>query len=211
MDMRTVLACCLLVGALVLPVMAEVPATPVAETNMPAVAEVKARSVTAAVVAVDYRNRVVSLQDQNGRVFDQKVSANVKNLKQVKVGDLVVIEFVETISVFARKSDGGKPSRNSSETIQVARPGAKPMKVQVTTEEIVTEVAAIDSEQRIINLNTPSGKLQTYFVPRHYKHLDNVKKRDQVMVRFSRSAAIKVTKVKATKPGKQVLPVPSTK
>jgi hypothetical protein len=192
--------------------MAEEQAAPAAEATMPAVAEVKTKSVTASVVAINYATRMVSLKGQSGNIFDQKVSAEVKNLNQINVGDLVVIEFVETIKVFARKSDGGKPRKKSNETVQVARPGAKPMKVQVTTEEIVTEVTAIDSEKRIITLNTPSGWLQTYFVPRHYKHLDNVKKGDQVVVRFSKSVCIKVTKVdKAAKPAEQTAPVPSVK
>ncbi len=212
MNMRTVLVCCLIVATLIAPVMAEELLTPAAEATMPAVAEVRTKSVTASVVAINYATHMVSLKGQGGNVFKQKVSAGVKNLKQVKIGDLVLIEYVETINVFARKSDGGKPSKKSYETIQLARPGAKPMKVQVTTEEIVTEVAAIDSEQRIINLNTPSGGLQTYFVPRHYKHLDNVKKGDQVVVRLSRSVAIKVTKLDdATKPRKQTSPVSSAK
>ena len=212
MNMRSGLVCCLLVATLTLPVMAEEQAAPAAEATMPAVAKVKTKSVTASVVAINYATRMISLKGQNGNVFDQKVSAEVKNLKQVNVGDLVVIEFVETITIFARKSDGGKPRKKSNETVQVARPGAKPMKVQVTTEEIVTEVTAIDSEKRIINLNTPSGGLQTYFVPRHYKHLDNVKKGDQVVVRLSKSVCIKVTKVdKAAKPAEQTTPVPSTK
>lgn len=215
MNLRTGLVCCLLVTTLTLPVMAEEQAAPAAEATMPAVAEVKTNSITASVVAINYATRMVSLKDQSGNIYDKKISAEVKNLKQVKVGDLVVIEFVETITVFARKSDGGKPRKKINETVQVARSGAKPLKVQVTTEEIVTEVTAIDSEKRIITLNTPSGWLQTYFVPRHYKHLDNVKKGDQVVVRLSRSVGIKVTKVTkidtVAKPAEQEVPVTSAK
>lgn len=211
MNIKTALVCCLIVTGLTQPVMSEEKqVVSAAETTMPAVAEVKTRSITASLAAINYVNRILSLKDQNDAVFDLKVSTGVKNLKQFKAGDLVVIDFVETFTIFARKNDGGKPRKMTNGTVQVIRPGIKPMKVRVTTEEIISEVAEIDPEKRVIVLNTPSGGLQTFFVPRQYRHLENVKKGDQVVVHHSRSDGICVTKVsKAPKPKSQAAPVPS--
>lgn len=193
--MKTIvkLFCCLIFVALALPAMA----AEKTETEMPAITEVRTRVVTATVVTIDYTTRKMTLKGDEGNVADIEISPRVKNIKQVKAGDRVKVEFIETVAISARKSDGSKPGdKLSNEIVTVTRPGSKPVKVSVRVEEIITVVEAIDSEKRVINLKLPGGGVQTYFVPRKYEHLDNVKKGDQVVVRLSQSICIKLTKIR---------------
>lgn len=205
--------CFLMVVFMALPVMAAEMKEPAAKTVLPAVTEVKSRAMTVTVVAVDYTTRKISLKGPEGNVVDLEVAAEVKNLATIKAGDQVRIEYVETVAVSVRKSDGSKPSdKVVSEKVKVVRPGAKPMMVQVKVEEIVMAVTAIDAEKRIINLKLPNGGIQTYFVPRKYRHLDSVKKGDQVVVRLSQSICTRLTKVgKAAKTPAKPAPVPAEK
>lgn len=213
--MNRILFSCLIVVALALPVIAAEKTESPAAATMPAVTEVKTATTTATVANIDYDTRKVTLKGAQGdNVIEIDVSAEVRNLKQIKAGDKVKIEYVETVVVAARKGDGSKPSdKMSTEKFKVVRPGAKPIMVQVKVEEIVTVVTAINAEKRVINLKLPGGGIQTYFVPRKYQHLDNVKKGDQIVVRLSQSICTKLTKVgKAAKPQlKQPEPVPTEK
>ena len=165
------------------------------ENLKPSLTEIVTKVVTAPVAAINYQTRIVSFRLKGGSMLNVKVAPEVTNLKQIEVGDEVTSEVIETMSIFTRNNDGSEPNRKDSETIQVSRPGEKPKKVQVHIEEMVTDVDAIILDTRQINLRLPDGVLQTFFVPSYFKHLDNVKKGDQLVVRHSKTIVTNVTKI----------------
>lgn len=62
---------------------------------------------TAAVVtAINKETRVVTLQQDDGEEITFTASDEVRNLDQVSVGDILVAEYVETISIEVMANDG---------------------------------------------------------------------------------------------------------
>ncbi|MDG4595308.1 MAG: hypothetical protein P9F75_06385, partial [Candidatus Contendobacter sp.] len=56
---------------------------------------------TATVQAIDLQTREVTLKDQKDRVFTIKVSDEVRNLPQVKVGDRVVVTYQQDLAIYS--------------------------------------------------------------------------------------------------------------
>src|SRR5512137_1674074 len=61
-----------------------------------AIKKERTSTVTATVQALDLEKRVVTLKGPKGNIFDVKVGPQAKNLKQVQVGDEVVITYYES-------------------------------------------------------------------------------------------------------------------
>src|SRR5262245_39122242 len=51
----------------------------------------------------DLANRLVTLKDMEGNVRTVKVGPEVKNLAQVKVGDVVTIRYIQAVAVDLKK------------------------------------------------------------------------------------------------------------
>ena len=85
---------------------------------------VNAASITATVEAIDYDKRTVALKGPRGNVVELKVGPNVKNFKQIKVGDRVTTKYFESTAFDARKPDES-PFAEEASAVQVAAPGGR--------------------------------------------------------------------------------------
>ena len=61
--------------------------------------KVRTYQISAVVDAIDYKNRYVALRGPGGQTFALPVSADVKNLDQVKAGDTVTIAFAQALAI----------------------------------------------------------------------------------------------------------------
>jgi hypothetical protein len=59
--------------------------------------------VTAAVEAIDYKKRTVTLKGPEGNLKTVPVDKGVKNFKNVKVGDEVVMKITEAMAIYVEK------------------------------------------------------------------------------------------------------------
>jgi len=149
--------------------------------------------VKAAVDAIDYENRLVTLRGPEGNIFTVRADDRVKNLDQVKQGDLVIAEYYKSTALFVRGAGEG-PSSGQADTVQVAPRGEKPYGVRVSTREVTATVEAIDYLSRTITLRGPDGKIVTFWVTPSVKRFDEVKVGDEIVSRYTESVAISVQK-----------------
>jgi translation elongation factor P/translation initiation factor 5A len=149
--------------------------------------------VTATVESIDYAKRLVTLKGPQGNLVTFKAGEAVKNLDQVKVGDKVVAEYMESVAVFVRKSTD-PPSAGEAEMVGVAPKGAKPGVVMVQTAEVTAKVEAVDLKARTITLMGPEGKTKKFKVDKSVKSLDKLKKGDDITLRVTDALAITVVK-----------------
>jgi len=63
---------------------------------------------TAAVKAVDYDKRLITLQGQDGKAFTVEAGPEVKRLKEIKAGDTVVVQYTQALAAELKKA--GAPS-----------------------------------------------------------------------------------------------------
>lgn len=126
-----------------------------------------------------------------GKTLTLKVGPEVKDLDQVKPGDQLIVRYFESLALFVRK--GGEPRAATEGTaVQVAPKGKKPAAVAVDTVEFRGTVEAIDYAKRRITLKGPEGKTRTIKVDPSVKRLNEVKKGDQIVVRYTEAIAFSV-------------------
>jgi hypothetical protein len=106
-------------------------------------------TATATVQAIDLQTREVTLKDQKGRVFTIKVSDEVRNLPQVRVGDRVVVTYQEAVAIqLTGKAGTGISTRTDTLSAGRAQPGQLPAGVVRDTVRITANIVEVDVKNR---------------------------------------------------------------
>ena len=168
----------------------EIRVAPPAEMNKAMVVE-----VTATVTAVDLANDMVTIQGPEGHSIVIKVTDQVKNLPQVKIGDRVDIKYYRSAAANIVKLDGdvklGTVAVNAAKATAPA--GEKPagaIGIQVTRR---AEVVFVDPIQKFISFRSPSIGLRRVTLkdrPDLQHYLEELKKGDIVEVTYTEAMAI---------------------
>ena len=174
--------------------------TSVAVTPGKAVAT-ETTKASAVVVGLDAAARTVSLKGASGKVFDVVAGPEVRNYDQIKVGDVVRLEYVRALSLELKKS--GSALREPSADMAAARapkggtPGAA-VGAQVT---VLADVVAVDGKQKLVTLRGPKGNVVDLDV-RDPEQLKNIKKGDKVEVVYAEAVAVAVEPMPKAAPKK---------
>lgn len=152
-------------------------------------------TVTALVQAVDLKNRVVTLTGPEGNTFAVHVDEKVKNLPQVKVGDLLAVTYYESIVLDFQKGDGIRMATVIDDS-QRARAGQKPGAGAFTRVTVVSNIWAVNQAKGTVLVRGPYG----HFAEVKLKDpslLTGVKVGDQMKVTFTQAVAIGFAKPKS--------------
>jgi hypothetical protein len=163
-----------------------------AEETKPGVVVTQVSEITATVSEIDYDQRTVTLQGPQ-RAVTLKVDESAKNFEQVKVGDQVKVEFLESVALFVKKSQGGPPAVKSGTAVTVAPLGEKPAIGAVDTVVVTAEVEAIDYGERTVTLKGPEGNSRTFKVGPDVEELETVKIGDKVVAQYTVAVAVSVS------------------
>ncbi len=165
---------------------------------LPAVMGADAVTVSATVEAIDLPNRIVTLKAKNGEVMLLKVSPEVKNLAQVKVGDVVTTKYAQAVAIELRKGGGGIASATQQSASGAAKAGQKPAGVMTNTTVLVANVIAVDTAKKTVTVKGPAGNVVTMAV-RDPAVLAQVKVGDQVEATCTEALMVSVTTPAAKK------------
>jgi hypothetical protein len=154
-------------------------------------AAVRALKLTAAVVAIDKATRTVTLKGPKGNVVDIVAGDDVKNFDQIKVGDFVVVNFVQALSLELQKAKAGPSGITSESAMVTAKPGERPAAAAGHQVTAIAKVTAVDKKAKTITLKGPRGNSVALDVqnPDQFKV---VKVGDQVLVTYTEAVAISV-------------------
>jgi hypothetical protein len=145
----------------------------------------------ATVAAVDQKTRKVTLKDDQGNTVSFTAGPEVKNLAQVDVGDLVVAEYIETVSIRVVAAGEAEVGAAGGAVVAKAEPGQKPAGGVAGGVTVVAELMAIDKKNETATLKLPDGQSKTIKV-REPKNLDRVKIGDKVIITYAEAMAITV-------------------
>ncbi len=149
---------------------------------------------TATVEAVDQTNRVVALQGPNG-TFNIKVGDEVRNLSQVKPGDIVNIAYYESLAAQVYKKGETPPSGSQSgQFIDRSAPGAMPGGTLGQSISITETVEAIDRTNNVVTLRAPDGSMDVEKA-HNPRNLDKLDVGDKVVINYTQAVAIAVNRV----------------
>ena len=140
---------------------------------------------------VDAAKRTVTFKLPNGMQRTVKVGPEVKNFDQIKAGDKVTARFLESVAVVVARK-GEKPAALETQTVEVAPKGEKPGAVVVDTLDITAVVEKIDYKKRLIALKGPEGNVREFVVDKSVKKFKNIKKGDDVYLRFTEAVAVTI-------------------
>ena len=163
---------------------------------------VAAAELSAQVVSIEKKTRTLSLKGPKGNVQDVVVSNEVKNFNKIKVGDLVVVRYMQSLALELQPVKTGASGISVSEGAGKAEPGKRPAAGAVREIQAIAKVTAIDQNAKTISLTGPRGNTVTLDVqnPEHFKV---VKMGDEVLVTYTEAVAVSVEPAAKKAPAKK--------
>jgi hypothetical protein len=147
-------------------------------------------TVSAVVTAIDHDTRVVTVRKPDGEELTFTASEEVRNLPQVQVGDVLVAEYVESVSIEVMADDGLGTDAAEAVAMGRAEEGAMPGFAAMDSQIVIAKVEEINLE-----LNTfkkgPDGVVEE-FVARNPDNLRRAEVGDLVVITTTEAVAITV-------------------
>ena len=165
-----------------------------AAAEKPAVLDALTASVTATVENIDRANRRLTLKAKDGTTQVIDVPAEVTRFDEVKKGDEVMIDYLESVAVVVQSPSDSVMSAEGSKSVIVRNKGKKPSGTLTQTDVTTATVVKIDAKKRTATLRSPQGDTFDIDVQPDVKNLENVKKGDQVYVKHTRTVALDIRK-----------------
>lgn len=178
-----------IMAALALPVAAQTGA--VAVGTAPGMAgAAKTVKFTATITALDAATRDVTLKGPKGNEVTLTAGPEVKNFANMKVGDLVNVEYVEALTLQLKKGGGLIVQRTEKAAAAGAKPGERPAGVGGREITIVADVVAVNTAAKTITLKGPQRTVELS-IP-DPEQLKRIAKGDQVEATYTQAIAVAV-------------------
>ena len=146
--------------------------------------------ITATVEAIDAAKREITLKGPKGKVMPLSVAPDVRNLEQVKVGDQLVVTYVEALSLTLKKDGKEIPTRNTKTDAVRSAAGAKPGGAVAEHTKVTADVIAIDQKTHMVTLRGPKQEVDLYVADP--AQLKLIKVGDQIEAEYTEAVAITV-------------------
>jgi hypothetical protein len=164
-------------------------------TSVPGRASATAAEISAQVVAIEKKTRTISLKGPKGKVVDIVAGDDVKNFDQIKVGDFLMVRYVQSLALELQKAKSGMSGISATDTVVKAEPGQRPAVAGAREVSAIAKVSAIDQKAKTISLTGPRGNVVTLDVqnPDQFKV---VKMGDEVLVTYTEAVAVSIEPAK---------------
>jgi hypothetical protein len=153
----------------------------------------EAVTVEATVTAINQKTRMVTLRGADGSETSFHVDDSVKNLPQVRKGDVVTATYYRALAARIRKPGEAKPSITTGGGLETAPLGEKPGGVHAQTMQVTATVTKVDRAKQEVTLRGPRGKSVVVAV-QDPANMEKVKKGDLVEITYTEAIAISVAK-----------------
>jgi hypothetical protein len=150
--------------------------------------------VSATVEAIDYERRTITLKGPGDKTVTLMASKKIKYLDEIKKGDLVSAEYLDTVAVIVRKPDG-KSRPGYLKEVTVAPRGKSSDGLPVDTVELLGTVDAIDHDNRMVTFKGTDGVVQTYKVDERVARFKYIVKGDKIYIKATEPLAIRIKPV----------------
>ena len=146
---------------------------------------------SAVIVSIDTTYRIVTLKTANGKVVEVVAGPEVKRFDELRVGQKVMAEYTEALSLELKKGGGGvRGVTEKGGGVQPAS-GPKPGAAGARQVTVLADVVKVDHKTHLVTLKGPAGN----FVDLHVEdpeQLKNIKKGDQVEAVYTEAVAVSV-------------------
>ena len=147
--------------------------------------------VSAIVEAIDHETRVVTVRKPDGEAITFTASADARNLDQVTVGDMLVAEYMETVSIEVMENEGFEPDVIEASAMARTEKGQMPGIAAMDATVVIATVEEINLEKNTFKLKGPDGEVDEY-VARNPENLKRSAVGDLVVITVTEAIAITV-------------------
>lgn len=149
-------------------------------------------SMAATVEKIDLQKRMVTLRNSEGTVRTFRVGKEAVNLPQVRVGDKVMLDYIESLAV--RMAKPGEVRDEVKGVIGRAKPGDKPGYVEEIETTVTATILDLDKVKETATLKGPDGDIVVVKV-QDPANFDKVKVGDTIVITYTEALAIAVRSV----------------
>ena len=150
-------------------------------------------TTSAVVTAINKETRVVTLQQNDGEEITFTAGDEVRNLDQVSVGDVLIAEYVETISIEVMANEGMEAAAAGAAAMARSEEGEMPGFAAMDATVVTATVEEINLEKNTFKLKQVDGTINEY-AARNPDNLRRAKVGDLVVTTVSTAVAIAVEK-----------------
>ena len=161
--------------------------------DKPSFSASQSRTISAVVEAIDHETRVVTVRKGDGEEITFTASEEARNLDQVAVGDILVAQYIETISVEVLANDGAGAGAAGVSAMARSEKGEMPAMAAMDVTVVTATVEEINLEMNTFKLRGPDGEISQY-TARNPDNLRRAEVGDLVVITVTESIAIKVEK-----------------
>jgi len=162
-------------------------------TDKPSIYTSQTVTVTAMVEAIDHETREVTLKGPEGNTVSFVASEEARNLDQVNVGDIVMADYEQSLSIEVFANDGRKAGAGEFAAEDRSEKGEMPAMTAVDTQVVTATVEEINIEANTFKLKGPDGKV-TEYVARDPEDLKKAVVGDLVVITYTEAVALSVEK-----------------
>lgn len=162
-------------------------------TDKPSFSATETATITALVETINHETREVTLRGPQGNSVSIVASEDARNLDQVSAGDIVMVEYVQSITVDVLAGDGSEPGVGELAIAGRSEKGEMPGAAVMDTIVIKATVTEINLEANTFKLKVPSGEIKEY-TARDPENLKRSAVGDFVVITVTEAVALSVEK-----------------
>jgi len=150
--------------------------------------------VSAAVKAVDYDKRLITLQGPDGKAFTVEAGPEVKRLKEIKAGDTVAVQYTQALAAELKKAGAPSTSIAVKEDAQRAKAGEAPGVKGSREIKTTVTIDSVDLKNNIVTFTGAQGNVNIVAVqrPQMREFIKTLKTGDKVDLTYTEAVAVSV-------------------
>jgi len=159
--------------------------------DRPSFSASQSMTISAVVEAIDHETRVVTVRKPDGEALTFTASDEARNLDQVTVGDVLIAEYTESVSIKVMANDGMEANAAGASAMARTKKGEMPGFAAMDAAVVTATVEEINLEMNTFKLKGPDGTVNEY-VARNPENLKRAAVGDLVVMTVTESVAITV-------------------
>jgi len=164
-----------------------------ATADKPSMSASQTVTVSALVEAINHETREVTLRGPEGNSVSFIASEEARNLGQVSVGDVVIAEYVQSISIDVFANDGTEAGAGGLTVAGRTEKGEMPGMAVMDATVVTATVEEINIEANTFKLKGPDGEISEY-TARNPENLKKADVGDLVVITMTEAVALSVEK-----------------
>jgi hypothetical protein len=153
------------------------------------------KTTTAAVTVtkIDVAKRYLTIKNDTGDEYTIDVDPAVKNLAQIKVGDKIVVTYLQSVVASMGKAGDSTVAAKRIEA-QTAKEGERPGAGARSTTNLPVTIVSVDTRKNVVEFRGPDDLVRMTDVvsPEGKAFIQKLKVGDKVMLTYTESVAISV-------------------